>query len=91
MIVCTLILRLELDEVSSLKGRRSVINSLREKLKTLNVSILDISDAYPKEATLALAFLSPDAKHSAQYREQIESLIESRFPQYPIDIDYEEF
>lgn len=91
MIVCTMYLHFELPEVSSLKGRRSILNSLKERLKTFNVSVLDISSEYPKEATVAVAFLSPDALLAARYREQIESMIESRFPQWPCEIDYDVF
>jgi len=90
MIVCTMILHFELNDVHSLKGRRSILNSLKERLKGFNVSVLDLSSDYPKEASLAVAFLSPDSVLAAQYRQKIETLLETRFPEYPCDIDYEE-
>ena len=90
MILCTMILNFELTDVHSLKGRRSILNSLKERLKTFNVSVLDISSEYPKEASIALAFLSPDSVRAAQYRRSIETMVETRFPEYPCDIEYEE-
>lgn len=90
MILCTMYLHFDLEGVTSLKGRRSVINGVKEQLKRLNLSLLDISGAYPREAELALAFLSPDRASAAQYRERIEALLERHFPQWPCDIEYEE-
>lgn len=91
MIVCTMYLQFDLPDVHSLKGRRSILNSLKERLKTFNVSVLDISSEYPKEASIALVFLSPDAVSAAQYRGRIETMIETRFPEYPCEVDFEEF
>lgn len=91
MIVCTMYLQFDLPDVATLKGRRSILNSLKERLKTFNVSVLDISSEYPKEASVAVVFLSSDAIQAAQYRQKIETMIETRFPEYPCDIDFEEF
>lgn len=91
MTVCTMYLQFDLPDIHSLKGRRSILNSLKERLKTFNVSVLDISSEYPKEASLAVAFLSPDAVHASQYRQKIETMIETRFPEHPCEIDFEEF
>jgi uncharacterized protein YlxP (DUF503 family) len=90
VILCTMYLRFELIDVSSLKGRRSVLNGIKERLKSYNVSLLDLSGEYPKEAELALAFLSPDRAAAAQYRERIEATLERHFPEWPCDIEYEE-
>jgi uncharacterized protein YlxP (DUF503 family) len=91
MIVCTMYLQFDLPDVHSLKGRRSILNSLKEKLKAFNVSVLDISSEYPKEGSIAVVFLSPDGISAAQYRSKIETMIETRFPEYPCEIDFEEF
>lgn len=90
MIICSMILHFEISEFHSLKERRSFLNSLKERLKRFNISVLDLSSDYPKEATIAVAFLSPDGSMAAKYRERIESMVESHFPQYPCDIEYEE-
>lgn len=81
---------MELPEVHSLKGRRSVLNSLKEKLKKFNVSLLDISSEYAKEADIAFVFLSHNARSTAQYREEIESMLERNFSEYYYELEYEE-
>lgn len=89
MTLCTMYLQLELFDVTSLKGRRSILNSIKERLKHYNISLLDISGDYPKEAELAIAFLSPDAATAAHYRERIETTVEKLYPQYPCDLTYD--
>ena len=90
MIISNCALHLDLYDVVSLKGRRSVLNKLKEKLKTFNVSIMDISPEYPKEADIAFVFLSPDRLEAARYREKIENALMSLFPEYTIELDHEE-
>lgn len=90
MILSNCHLHLELPQVHSLKGRRAVLNSLKEKLKKFNVSLLDISGEYAKEADVSFVFLSHDARSAAQYREQIESMIERNFSEYVYELEYEE-
>jgi len=90
MLICNCHIHIELPEVHSLKGRRSVLNSLKEKLKKFNVSFLDVSGEYAKEADIAFVFLSHDAKSAAQYREQIESMLERNFSEYYYGVEYEE-
>ncbi len=83
-------IHIELPEVSSLKGRRAVLNSIKEKLKSFNVSILDISGEYAKEGDIAFVYLSPDSRSAAQYREKIEAMVERNFGEYHFEIDHEE-
>lgn len=90
MIICHCTIHFDLPYAHSLKGRRSVTNRLKEKLKTFNVSVLDLSGAYPKEADIAVVFLSPDAIAAAQYREKIEKMLERYFSEHPYTMDYEE-
>ena len=90
MIICSCILHLELPYVQSLKGRRSVTNSMKEKLKAFNLSVMDISGEYAKEADIAFVFLSPNSLKSAQYREKIEQMLERNFSEYHFEMDYEE-
>ena len=90
MIICNCIVHLDLYDAVSLKGRRSVVNKFKEKLKTFNVSVMDISGEYAKEADIAFAFLSPTPLESARYREKIENALVSLFPEYTIELDYEE-
>ena len=90
MIICSCLLHLELPYVHSLKGRRSVTNSMKEKLKAFNLSVIDISGEYAKEADIAFVFLSPNSLKSAQYREKIEQMLERNFSEYHFELDYEE-
>ncbi|MDD5405870.1 MAG: DUF503 family protein [Sulfurovaceae bacterium] len=90
MIICHCNIHMELPYVSSLKGRRSIVNSLKEKLKTFNISVLDISGEYVKEADIDFVFLSHDSKSTAQYKEKIELMLENNFGEYVYELDYEE-
>ncbi|UFS63631.1 DUF503 domain-containing protein [Sulfurimonas sp. HSL-3221] len=90
MIICHCDLHFELPYVHSLKGRRSITNSIKERLKSFNVSVMDISGEYPKEADIALIFLSPDARAAAQYREAIEQMLERHFPELQYGMEYDE-
>jgi len=81
---------MELPYIHSLKGRRSVTNSVKEKLKALNVSVLDVSSEYAKEADIAFVFLSPNALSAAQYREKVEKMLENHFSEYDFTLEYKE-
>lgn len=89
MIICHCHIHMELPYVSSLKGRRSVLNSLKEKLKAFNVSVLDLSGEYAKEADVAFVFLSHNAKSAAQYKENIEQMLERNFSEYSYELECE--
>lgn len=90
MILCHCTLHLELPHVHSLKGRRSITNSIKERLKTFNLSVMDISGEYPKEADIAFVFLTPDARSAAQYRDRIEKMLERNFSEFHYELEYEE-
>jgi hypothetical protein len=67
-----------------------VSNSLKEKLKAFNVSVLDVSGEYAKEADIAFVFLSPSSLYAAQYREKIEKMLDNHFSEYDLELEYEE-
>lgn len=90
MIIFHCHIHLELPYVSSLKGRRSILSSLKEKLKSFNVSVLDVSGEYAKEADVAFAFLAHDARSGAQYKEKIEQMLERNFGEYMYELECEE-
>lgn len=91
MIITNCILHLDLPHVVSLKGRRSITNRIKDRLGHYNVSVLDVSGEYPKEADIAFVFISPDAMSSAQYRQSIESMLHSKFPELMPEVEYELF
>jgi uncharacterized protein YlxP (DUF503 family) len=74
-------LAIELPFASSKKGRRAVTESLKERLKKMNCSVLDLSGEYPKEAHLAIAFLALDEQSAHAKLESVERMMESRFPE----------
>ena len=89
MLIHNCLIHFELPHVHSLKGRRSITNALKEKLKAFNVSVLDISGEYPKEAEIAFVFLSPDSRLGAQYLQKIEAMIDRHFGEYAWEVEYE--
>ena len=91
MILVHGILRLELPEVHSLKGRRQIVHSLKERLKAFNISVLDISGEYVREAELALAWLAHDSRQAAQIRQSVERTMERHFPELFWELEVEEF
>ena len=78
-----------LPHVVSLKGRRAVLNGIKERLKRENLSQLDISGEYPKEATIAVIALVPDETKAEQLIQRIESMLERHFPEAEFAISYE--
>ena len=82
-------LAIELPFAFSKKGRRAVTESLKERLKKMNCSVLDLSGEYPKEAHLAIAFLALDEQSAHTKIEIIERMMESRFPDLQADLTYE--
>ncbi len=90
MIISNCILHIDLPYVHSLKGRRSVVTSMKEKLKVFNLSILDVSGEYVKEADIAFVFLSQSTLGAAQYRDKIGKMLERNFSEYHFDLEYEE-
>jgi len=63
---------------------------MKEKLKAFNLSALDVSGEYTKEADIAFIFLSPNPLGAAQYRKKIEKMLERNFSEYHYDLEYEE-
>ncbi len=89
MVIVNLIIDFELPFVSSLKERRKIVNSIKDKLKKFNVSILDISSEYPKEASLALCFLAHNEKLAREIERKIEDFLFSHFPEIEFYFDKE--
>jgi uncharacterized protein YlxP (DUF503 family) len=82
-------LTIDLPYARSKKGRRAVLNAVKERLAQMNCSVLDVSGEYPKEAQLALAFLSPDEQSAHAKLENIERMLETRFPELQAQLSYE--
>ncbi|WP_300366919.1 DUF503 family protein [Hydrogenimonas sp.] len=82
-------LRIDLPFVESKKGRRAVLQSIKDRLAKMNCSLLDLSGEYPKEGEIAIAFLSTDAQQAKQKIEKIETMLESRYPDIQCELEYE--
>ena len=89
MIIVNLVVDFELPFVFSLKERRKIINSIKDKLKKFNVSILDISSQYPKEASLAIVFAAHNEKQAAEIERKIEEFLYKIFPEIEFYFDSE--
>ncbi|WP_457596597.1 DUF503 family protein [Hydrogenimonas sp.] len=82
-------LTIDLPHVQSKKGRRALLNSLKERLKAMNCSVLDLSGEYPKTAHIALAFLSATEADAHARLEKIERLLAERYSELETTLDYE--
>jgi len=91
MTIANLILHIDLPQANSLKGRLAITNSVKEALKKFNISVLDISGEYVKEAEIAVVYVSANDKLSAQILQSIEKMLEQRFPELLIEFDLEMF
>ena len=89
MIIVNMNLDFELPFVFSLKERRKIVNSIKDKLKKFNVSVLDISSEYVKEANLAIVFAVHNEKQAGKYIKTIEEFLNKNFPEIEFFIDYE--
>ncbi len=89
MVIANVLIRLDLPYVESLKGRRSVLNRIKDSLKKLNVSVLDLSSEYAKEGELAVVYAAPNEKLCAQVFQTIETILEQRFPELQCELELE--
>ena len=89
MIITNALIEIDLPYIQSIKGRRAFLNSFKERLKKFNISLLDISGEYAKEATLAFAFLSHSESLAARYLQEIEDTLEKYAPEVDFSIQYE--
>jgi len=89
MVIVNLIADFELPFVFSLKERRKILNSIKEKLKKFNVSVLDISGEYPKEASVAVVYASHNEKQAGEIRRRVEEYLFKNFPEIEFFFDCE--
>jgi len=89
MLLVNMQIIIDLPFIESKKGRRKIIHSIKDRLKTHNLSILDISGEYNKEAALAVAFLTLNQKELAKKIESIEKILDKYLSEIEYEIDYE--
>jgi uncharacterized protein YlxP (DUF503 family) len=81
MVIVNMIADFDLPFVFSLKERRKIISSIKDKLKKFNLSIIDISGEYPKEASIAIVFAAHNEKQAGEIRKKIEDFLYRNFPE----------
>ena len=81
MVIVSLIADFELPFIFTLKERRKIVNSIKDKLKKFNVSVIDISGEYPKEAALAVVFVAHNKKLACETERKIEDFLYKNFPE----------
>jgi uncharacterized protein len=89
MVIANVLIRIDLPYVESLKGRRSVLNRIKDAFSKLNVSLLDLSSEYAKEAELAVVYVAVNEKLCAQVFQTIETILEQRFPELQCELELE--
>ena len=89
MIIVNLIADFELPFVFSLKERRKILNSIKSKLKKFNISLLDISGEYPKEASIAIVFAAHNEKQAGEIKRNIEEFLFRNYPEIEFMFDTE--
>jgi uncharacterized protein YlxP (DUF503 family) len=89
VLIVNALLELSLPYVQSLKGRRKIVASIKERLKNKNISLLDASGEYPKEAQIALCFLSPNEAEAQKKLQSIEKILERYFSDIEYRLSYE--
>jgi len=89
MVIVNIVADFELPFVFSLKERRKILNSIKEKLKKFNVSVIDISSEYPKEAAIAIVYAAHNEKLAGEIQNQIENFLFKNFPEIEFFFDKE--
>lgn len=82
-------INLTLPFVHSKKERRAIINHIVDKLKRLNISLLDSSGEYPHEALIAFTFIRSNKMNSDNVIFKIEDIILERVPEDSFTIEFE--
>jgi uncharacterized protein YlxP (DUF503 family) len=89
MVLTSGIIHAELYDIETIKGRRRIVSSIKSRLSSRNISLLDIGPGETREADIAFAFLSHSPKESAEKIVKIEKSLHSVFPQYDFVVEYE--
>ncbi len=89
MTAAVMTIEFSLPGVEGLKGRRKVLNSLKESLKRMNLSVIDISGEYPREAAIGVALAAHTELMAEERTREIERFLASRFPEYDFETSIE--
>ncbi len=93
MVIGNLVLNFYLPHADSLKSKRMVVRSVKEKLKSkFNVSVAEVGyqDVW-QNAQIAVVLVAPDKFQVEKSLQSIVNFIESTYPDLYIDISREIF
>ena len=86
MAVALMTIDFSLPGVAGLKGRRKVLNSIKESLRHLNLSVIDDSGEYPAEASIQVALVARTEFMAEERVKEVERHLFSRFPEYEFNV-----
>jgi hypothetical protein len=91
MVIGSIVLDLHIPQSSSLKEKRMVVRSIKEKLKSkFNVSVSEVGNQdLWQSAHIAVVMVSPDKKQTEKMMQSIINFVESNFPEIYINIHRE--
>ncbi len=84
-----MLITIDLPYIHSLKGRRKILNSIKDRLSKYNISIADFSGEYSKEAQIGLLFWAKDNSVFQKKIQNIEKVLDRFFSEIEYDISYE--
>jgi hypothetical protein len=88
MIVGTVRIELFIPQSQSLKARRSVVNSIKERLRNLGASVAEVGDAdLWQRATLGLALVGGEARLVDERLAQARRIVDNEFRAQVLDWD----
>ncbi len=88
MVIGSIVLDLYIPHAGSLKEKRMVVRSLKEKLKSkFNVSVSEVGNQdLWQSANIAVVFVSPEKKQTEKIMQSIINFVETNFPDIYINI-----
>ncbi|MRI59169.1 MAG: DUF503 domain-containing protein [Epsilonproteobacteria bacterium] len=89
MLLVHALITVDLPYIHSLKGRRKVLASIKDRLKGKNMAVADLSGEYAKEAVLAVAFFALGHNDANNKIASLRRFLEESLPEASLTIDYE--
>ncbi|BCD67983.1 DUF503 family protein [Nitratiruptor sp. YY09-18] len=89
MLIIHALITLDLPYITSLKGRRKILQSIKEKLKNKNVAVADLSGEYAKEGLLELVFFASSQNDANNKIQNLHKFLDDNFPDIRYTLEYE--
>ncbi|EDP74302.1 DUF503 domain-containing protein [Hydrogenivirga sp. 128-5-R1-1] len=88
MVIGSIVLDLYIPHATSLKEKRMIVRSLKEKLKSkFNVSVSEVGNQdLWQSANIAVVFVSPEKRQTEKIMQSIINFVETNFPDIYINI-----